>query len=173
MLKQVPKLSTTRSEVEAKTKSSTGTRSSPKFLELPKLTRQEIEDLVSDSAINQQLEKMKAKGLISKGVISNEPVFKIAADVVDAVRWHDQKNEELRNMKTQDVEQKNPWVDDLIENFIAFDPSPYDTASKAKEIMKQLQIEITDLEDAGYGPDARDYIFKLKRELELIIEKVS
>lgn len=75
MLKQVP------TKVQGKT--SLGKRGS-NVLQLPSLTRQEIEDLVSASAINQQLEKMQERGLIPKGVIHNEPT-RLAASAASTI----------------------------------------------------------------------------------------
>lgn len=108
---------------------------------------------------------MKAKGLIQSGPV------KIAADVVDAVRWQDVKNEEMTNMKVQDTEEGRPWLDDLLEDFVAFDLSPTNTAEEARTILKELKKEL-DNKELNYGPEARNYIFGIKRELELLIEKM-
>lgn len=95
------------------------------------------------------------------------------ADVVDAVRWHDQKDEELKALKTQDASNQNAaWLDALIENFIAFDPTPNDSADKAAEILTELDKELSTLQDANHGPEAADYIQRLKRELELVVDKL-
>ena len=170
MLNQVPKKT-----VEGKT--SLGKRNAS-ALQLPSLNRQEIEDLVSESAINQQLEKMQERGLIPKGVIHNEPTSLAAsttveADVVDAVRWHDAKSAEIRNLKTQDVHKQNMWVDSLIQDFIAMDITPSDTSESVKTILKKLDAEITKLGEESNGPEAADYLSKLQRELLLIIERLS
>jgi hypothetical protein len=171
MLKQVP------TKVQGKT--SLGKRGS-NVLQLPSLTRQEIEDLVSASAINQQLEKMQERGLIPKGVIHNEPTrlaasaaSTIQADVVDAVRWHDSKSAELQGLKTQDVNKQNAWVDTLMQDFIAMDINPSDTADSATLILKNLEVEISKLEKESNGPEAADYLFKLKRELELVVDNLK
>jgi DNA-binding Lrp family transcriptional regulator len=136
--------------------------------------------LVSDSAINQQLEKLEARGVIPKEVIYREPlplaanVTPIHADVVDAIRWYDQKDEELRALKTQDVSNQHAaWLDVLIENFIAFGPNPSDAPEATQKILSQLQVEVKDLlENGSYGPDAKDYMHKVLRELEVIIDKL-
>lgn len=136
--------------------------------------------MVSVPAINQQLEKLEARGVIPKEVIRHDPLplaantSAICADVVDAVRWHDQKDEELRNLKTQDAtNQHAAWLDVLIEDFIAFDPTPSDSADNSIVILKNLDHEVEDLMKGAHGPDARNYMQKLRRELSLVLEKLE
>lgn len=101
-----------------------------------------------------------------------ESPYAIAADVVDAVRWQDSKNEELKNLKLQDIKNERPWLDELIEDFVTFDLSPSNSAEDARVILKELEKQIATMEDSGFGPDARNYLFSLKRELELLLEKL-
>lgn len=138
-------------------------------MELPRLTRAQIEHIASDAAINQQIEKMRKKGLIP-AVHDNK--YAIAADVVDAVRWFDQKNSELRNLKTQDIGQKSPWIDDLLEDFVAFDVCPGDSEDSASNILKGLRKQLEDREGKSAGPEQRNYLHALKRELELLLDKM-
>jgi len=115
---------------------------------------------------------MKEKGLIPKDYGEEKSPYAIAADVVDAVRWQDLKNEELKNLKLKDINNKRPWLDELLENFIAFDLNPSNSPEDAKTILKELEKQIAAMEDGNFGPDARNYIFSLKRELELLSEKL-
>jgi len=170
MLKQPPKTTTGEAGISSSKKVVGKSSTKKEVLILPRLTRQEIEDLVSDSSLNQQIEKMKHKGLAPKDY--GESRYAIAADVVDAVQWQDTKNAELKNMKAEDVTNTKPWLDELIEDFIAFDLSPTNSSTEAGIILKELNDQISKLEEAGYGPDARNYLFSLKRELELLVKKL-
>ena len=96
----------------------------------------------------------------------------VTADVVDAVRWHDQRIEQLETMKLQDADKSNPWIDEVTEDFIAFGVSPSNTQDEAKTILKELDKELEAKSEAGFGPDARNYIHELRRELELLIDKL-
>jgi len=144
------------------------------------MTRDQIEHVVSPTAIKQQFDKYVARGILPESSVPaefrtskgyDEPQA-IAADVVDAVKWQDTKVEDLQAMKVKDVKQEHPWVDEILENFVAYDLSPTHSSDEARLILNELDKELEALEESGYGPDARDYVFKLKRELELLIEKM-
>ena len=139
-------------------------------VEIPSFTHEQLDKMLDPSAIHQEILHMRHKGV--SPFQSKLMKHAVQADVVDAVRWHDIKEQELETMKLQDSNKASPWLDEIIEDFIAYDISPSHTQSEAKTIMKELDKELDSKMDGGYGPDARNYIHGLKRELELIIEKL-
>lgn len=154
---QLPKAGSFLKKVESKIKKD-------KDLPLPHFTQKEIDDIFDSNKIQQELEKMKAKKIMAS--------TEITADVVDAVKWQDTKNIELQNMKIQDVNKDKPWIDELIEDFITYDLSTSLRDDEAKTILTELEKEIKEKEDSGFGPEARNYLYSLKRELGVVIEKL-
>jgi hypothetical protein len=171
MLHQPPK---TEAEVTAKEKRQRKAKEEPKGPDVPSFTQEQLDKMLDSSAVHQEILHMRHKGVSPfQTKLMNEAIGTVVeADVVDAVRWHNIKSEELEDMKLQDAENRNPWVDDVIEDFIAYDVGPANTQAEAKTILKELDKELGSKMDSGFGPDARNYIHGLKRELELIIEKL-
>jgi hypothetical protein len=169
MLHQPPKC---ESEVLAKAKRQKK-KNSPPEMEVPSFTHEELDKLLDSSAIHQEILHMRHKGVSPFQAKLMSQASLVTADVVDAVRWQDLKADELETMKLQDATKTNPWVDEVLEDFIAFDIAPSNTEDEAKTILKELNKELEAKMDAGYGPDARNYINGLKRELDLIVEKLS
>lgn len=97
----------------------------------------------------------------------------ITADVTEAVRWQDKFQETLDNMaKSNPGEETQGWIQDLIEDFIAFEVSPSHTVEETETLLKGLKQSFIDLENSGYGAEARNFITNLKAELDIIIEKL-
>ena len=157
MLRQPP---AHKSEVEAKTK---------KTAPAVDFTEAELDALLSDDAIDQEMKKMWTKGVAPS---QRTTVQVITADVTEAVRWQENKEVELKKMQTEDTENANPWIQDLSEDFITFGLSPANTKEEAKVILENLDKQLSEQAEAGFGPKARDYISTLKKELELLIEKL-
>jgi len=126
-------------------------------------TEAEFDSFLSADAIDQELKKMGSKEILPSQVTS---------DVVDAVRWQGVKEEELQKMKTEDARKEKSWISDLTEDFITFGVSPAISKEEAAIILKDLDNTLKEQEDAGFGPDARNYIVNLRRELEIILEKL-
>lgn len=145
------------------------------------LTKHQLDYVTSEAAVKQQLDKMIKRGVITPNEVPSQfrsphlgsEVTKIAADVVDAIKWHDARTVEIESLKTEDVKQAKPWLDELRENFAVFDVSPNMTHAEAQTILSELSSEIENLGEGGYGPEARDYLFRLRRELEVIIENIN
>jgi len=158
MLRQPP--SNKQTEVEAKAK-----KSAPAV----DFTEAELDTLLSQDAIDQEIKKMRAKGVLPSQRIEMKV---ITADVTEAVRWQENKEAELKEMQTGDTEGKNPWIQDLSEDFVAFGLSPANTKEEAKILLTNMDKQLSDQSEGGFGPEARDYISTLRKELELLIEKL-
>lgn len=148
--------------------------SKAKEQELPEFSPSELERMLDPNAVHQEILRMRAKGLSpsQRGfhALAANPV---EADVTDAVKWQDNKNEELKNLDLQQtIEGPKPWVQDLREDFIAFDIATSNTTDETRIILKELAKELDKKLEAGGGPDARNYITGLKRDLAAIIEKL-
>jgi hypothetical protein len=136
-------------------------KSSPEAL---KLTEEELDALLDPAAISQELAEMHRRGIAPS---------QITADVTEAVRWQDKFQETLDNMaKSNPGEQTQGWVQDLIEDFIAFEVSPSNTVDETETLLKGLKQSFIDLENSGYGAEARNFIATLKAELDIILEKL-
>lgn len=159
MLRQPPKLAT---EVDAAKKS---TKSAPTVT----FTEREFDTLLSQDAIDQEVKKMIAKGVAPSQKVELKV---ITADVTEAVRWQEAKEKELTDLKTGDTKGEMPWIHDLMEDFIAYGLSPANTKEEAKTILENLDNDLKAQGEAGFGPDARNYIVSLRKELELLIEKL-
>lgn len=157
MLRQPP---AQKSEVDAKVK---------KTAPAVDFTEAELDALLSQDAIDQEIKKMMAKGVAPSQRIQ---VQVVTADVTEAVRWQENKEVELKGMKTGDTSNTQPWIQDLSEDFIAFGLSPANTPEEAKVILDNLDKNLEEQAEAGFGPEARDYITRLRKELELLIEKL-
>jgi protein subunit release factor A len=164
MLKQPPASNKEEAPIEEAT-------AAPKKQFKPAVTfnESELDMLLSKDAIDQEVKKM-----LSKGVAPSQRLqFKeITADVTEAVRWQENKNQELHEMKTNDTQNANPWIIDLTEDFVTYGLSPANTKDEAKIILENLDNDLKAQAEAGFGPEARDYIFALRKELELLIEKL-
>jgi hypothetical protein len=126
-------------------------------------TEAELDSFLSVDAIDQELKKMGSKNILPS---------QVTADVIDAVRWQESKEDELQKMKTEDARDEKPWISDLTEDFVTFGISPASTEEEVTLILKNLDETLSGQEDAGFGPDARNYIVNLRRELEIILEKL-
>ena len=126
-------------------------------------TEAELDSFLSVDAIDQELKKMGSKNILPS---------QVTADVIDAVRWQEAKEDELQKMKTEDARDEKPWISDLTEDFVTFGISPASTEEEVTLILKNLDETLSGQEDAGFGPDARNYIVNLRRELEIILEKL-
>lgn len=159
MLRQPPKLTI---EVDAKAKVK-------KTAPAVNFTEGELDTLLSSDAIDQEIKKMIAKGVAPSQSIQ---VQVVTADVTEAVRWQESKEKELQNLKTSDTKGEMHWVQDLVEDFVTFGLSPANTKEEAKIILENLDKDLAAQAEAGFGPDARNYIVNLRKELELLIEKL-
>lgn len=132
-------------------------------------TESELDSLLSYEAVDQEVKKM-----ISKGVAPSQRMETklIVADVTDAVRWQQTKEDELQKLKTSDTSGEMPWVQDLSEDFITYGLSPSNTKDEAKVILENLDKELETHADAGFGPNARNFITMLRKELEILLEKL-
>jgi hypothetical protein len=169
MLHQPPK-----SEVEVTAKAKRAKKPvEPKGVDVPSFTHEQLDKMLDQSAVHQEILHMRHKGVSPfQSKLQAFASTETTADVVDAVRWHSIKADELEDMKTQDPQHANPWIDEVLEDFIAFEVNPSHTQTEAKTILKELDKELASKMDTGYGPEARNYIHSLKRELELIVEKL-
>jgi len=152
MLEQPPKA------VEAKTKVQ---------INLPSFTQQELDHLLDPAAIDQELKAMQHKGIMVGAS------FKVEADIIDVVRWQDSKESYLKGLKKQDTEDVNSWVDELLEDLITYEVSPASSEEEAKELLKHLDDELELKEQAGFGPDARNYMVKLRAEIKMLTDKFN
>jgi hypothetical protein len=148
-----------RTEIEAKAKKHPAVT----------FTEGELDTLLSPHAIDQELKKMLAKGVLPSQQASTNVVV---ADVTEAVRWQDAKDKEIHELKTSDVNGDQPWLQDLTEDFITYGLSPANTREEARIILENLDKELEAHAEAGFGPEARNYMASLRRELELLIEKL-
>lgn len=164
MLRQPPKLTTEVDAAAAAAKKNT-TKSAPTV----NFTEREFDALLSQDAIDQEVKKMIAKGVAPSQKVSLKV---ITADVTEAVRWQEAKEKELTDLKTGDTKGEMPWIQDLMEDFIAYGLSPANTKEEAKTILENLDNDLKAQGEAGFGPDARNYIVALRKELELLIEKL-
>lgn len=130
-------------------------------------TEAELDRILSPEAVDQEVKRMSGKGLLP-----TQRANKVTADVTEAFRWQENKEAELKQMKTQDAQSRQTWVNDLMEDFITFGLSPANTQDEAKIILDSLDKELQVHESAGFGADARNYIVQLRKELELLIEKL-
>jgi len=126
-------------------------------------TESELDTLLSHNAIDQEIHQMRSKGLV---------LTDVTADVPDAVRWQTNKGEELNKLKLEDARSEKPWIQDLLEDFVTFGLSPANTKDEAKIILDNLDEQLRTQEDSGFGPDARNYITSVRKELELLIENL-
>jgi len=149
--------------------------------DFPLISRERADYLTSEEAIRQQIEKLKRRGVIPHGWGTPYDIYplQIAASsegslnsLVDAINWQDRRMDELRELNQKDLEDKKPWLDDLIQDFLVSDLSSGLTNSEAKEILDSLRKEI-DSKWEAYGPEARNYMMNLKRELELLCGKLA
>jgi len=129
-------------------------------------TEEELDTLLSEDAIDQEIQKMT-----TKGVLPSQKLL-VTADITEAVRWQESKEKELQDMKLKDSKNELRWVQDLIEDFITFGLSPANTEDEAKVILENLDNDLKAQTEAGFGPEARNYITNLRKELELLIEKL-
>lgn len=153
--------STHKEQVEAKRK--------PTVKSVPAVdfTEQELDTILSPEAIDQELKRMH-----TKGVLPSQRIQLVTADVVDAVRWQETKEKELKNWQVSDASNEHPWLQDLSEDFVTFGLSPANTKEEAKIILDSLDKNLEEQSEAGFGPEARNYIATLRKELELLIEKL-
>ena len=151
--------------VEAKKKKKADTKKKVKKKEEPAVvfTEAELDGLLSEDALDQEIKKMGNKHLLPSQVVG---------DVIDVVRWQELKESELQKMKSEDAYDEKPWLSDLTEDFVTFGFSPANTKEETVLILKKLDEELEKQEDAGFGPDARNYIVNLRRELEILQEKL-
>lgn len=133
-------------------------------------TTEEMEKLLDPAAIHQEVVRMRHKGVSPHQTKILRTMA--TADVADAVRWRDAKESELDSKSIMDVEKKEAWIDELREDLVAFDITPAHTSDEAKTILKELDKELKTKFDAGFGPEAKNYISGLRRELDLIVEKL-
>lgn len=132
-------------------------------------TEAELDTLLSPHAIDQEIKKMSAKGVLPSQRITPSV---IVADVTEAVRWQDAKEKEILDIKTNDAANEKAWAQDLAEDFITYGLSPANTQEEARVILESLDKELAAQAEAGFGPEARNYISTVRKELELIIEKL-
>jgi hypothetical protein len=150
--------------VEAKKrKNKKNTKKKTKEAPAVEFTEAEFDSFLSADAIDQELKKMGSKNILPS---------QVTADVVDAVRWQENKEKEIQKMKGEDTRNEHAWISDVAEDFITFGVSPSNTKDEVNVILKNLDATLEAQEDAGFGPEARNYIMCLRRELEVILEKL-
>lgn len=164
MLHQPPK---TESTAKAK-------KQKQEELILPQFTTEELDKIINPAAVHQEILQMRHKGVSPfHSQLMKEAVAEVVvADVADAVRWHNSKNEEMEALKLQDTDDKKTWLSDVIEDFTAYEVYPYSTASEIKIVLKELDKELDIKLDTILDIDAKNYIHNLKKELDLILEKL-
>lgn len=97
----------------------------------------------------------------------------VEADVTEVIRWQDRLQKELDDMtKATPGEGPRPWVSDLIEDLIAYEVSPAHSTAETLTLLDGLEKSFIDLENSGFGPEARNYISALKAELQILVEKL-
>ncbi len=135
-------------------------------------TEQELDALLDPAQVQQEVSDMLHKGLAPSLRIKANMVV---SDVVEIVRWMDNKKAELEEMArgTPEPTAQDGWVSDLLEDMIAFDVSPANTPQETLTIAKGLASELKVTSESGYGPDARNYLAQMSRELDLLIEKME
>ena len=152
--------------IEAKNKSQKNTTRKKAVKKDPpavQFTEAELDAFLSDDSLDQEMKKMAGQNLLPS---------QVTADVIDAVRWQEVKEDEIKKMKSEDALDEEYWLSDLAEDFVTFGLSPANTKEEALIILKDLDAMLDEQEEAGYGPDARNYIVKLRRELDIIQEKI-
>jgi len=150
--------------VEAKTKT-------VKSVPVVDFTEGELDTMLSSDAIDQELKRMHTKGVLPSQKIQ----FVTAAEtvpIVECVRWQETKEKELKDMQIADTKKEQPWTQDLAEDFVTFGLSPANTKEEAKIILENLDKNLEEQADAGFGPEARNWISQVRKELELLIEKL-
>ena len=166
MLHQPPQKLITEVDAKAKANKKDSKKKSPPAVSF---TEGELDRMLSSDAIDQEIKKMRSKGVLpSQRIITTT----VVADVADAVRWQGAKEKELQDMKTEDSQNAPPWLGDLIEDFVTYGLSPANTEEEAKIILENLDHDLAVQAEAGFGPKARNYISTLRKELELLIEKL-
>jgi hypothetical protein len=133
-------------------------------------TDEELDRMLDSSAIHQEVLKLRHSGIAPSQITASATL--VLADLADAVSWQEKKNEELINLEKSDIKHERPWTRDLIEDFIAFGLNLSNTKNDAHTILTNLDKELEIVEVAGYGPDARNYIATLRKELSILIEKL-
>ncbi len=164
MLHQPPQKLITEVDAKAKANKKDSKKKSPPAVSF---TEGELDRMLSSDAIDQEIKKMR-----SKGVLPSQRITTIVADVTDAVRWQEAKEKELQDLKTSDSKDAPPWLGDLIEDFVTYGLSPSNTKEEAKIILENLDHDLAVQAEVGFGPEARNYITNLRKELELLIEKL-
>ena len=137
-------------------------------------SEEEAAKLLTPEAIEQAGLAARRKGeLPSQMRLRSQASFGIGAaitDVTDAVRWQANRQEELNGLKVQDVHGERQWVDELLEDLVTYGIGPGMTVDEVKTILKELDQELDVKVDSGYGPEARNYVVGLKRQLELFLD---
>jgi hypothetical protein len=135
-------------------------------------TERELDTLLDPAQVGQEVAEMLHKGLAPSLRVQ---AGMVVADVVEVVRWLDSKRTELeqKSRGTPDPTAQDGWISDLLEDMIAFDVSPANTPQETLTIITGLASELKALSDSGYGPDARNYLAQMARELDLLIEKMD
>ena len=131
-------------------------------------TESELDRLLSAEAVDQEIKRMAGKDLLP----SLLQLSKVLADIPEAFRWQENKEEELHQLKVGDTSNSKLWVQDLIEDFITYGLSPANTPEEAKILLNSLDKELEVHSMSGFGPEARNYIENLRKELELLVEKL-
>ena len=126
-------------------------------------TEAELDAFLSPDTLDQEMKKMASVNLLPS---------QVTADVIDAVRWQEQKADEIAKLKSEDALDEDFWLNDLAEDMITFGLSPANTEDEAEVILRNLDSALAEHEDSGTGPDARDYLLRLRRELEIIRDKL-
>lgn len=105
-----------------------------------------------------------------KGVAPSQ----VTADVTEVIRWQDKLQLMLDEMANSTPgAQPRGWVSDLIEDLIAYEVSPSHSLVETETILKGLMQSFSEIENSGYGPEARNFITSLRKELEILIEKLQ
>lgn len=98
----------------------------------------------------------------------------MTADVAEVIRWQDRLQNELDVMsKATPGGQQRPWVTDLLEDLIAYEVSPAHSVSEVLTLLEGLTQSFIELENSGFGPEARNYLNSLRAEMQIIVEKME
>jgi len=151
----------------------------PKRTELlaRELKEAELDVILSPEAIEQELKRMKELGvlpsLMGKRSQASIETSKVIAELAAGILWQEFKQEELTNRKLQDSAKKEGWVEELLEDLITYELSPANSNEEADIILTELDAELALKEKSGYGPDARNYVKKLRDELKIVKGKLG
>jgi hypothetical protein len=159
MLQQVPRNTAVKKDTETPVSAKLKEKSSA-----IEFTAEEIDLLLDDASVTQELQNMYRRGVAPS---------QVEADVTEVIRWQERLQSDLDEMsKATPGGVPRPWVTDLIEDLIAYEVSPAHSTTETLTLLDGLEHSFIDLENSGFGPEARNYIASLRAELQILVEKI-